>query len=87
MRAGRIVSFPRRALDAALDATIVGGVLAMPVGGLAPIVSPALPSGGPFHHSDGLIYGIAVLWFVSALIGAHLRQPRRKNGNVKPTET
>lgn len=81
MRASQVPHPPRRALDIAFDATIVGGVLAMPVGGLAAIVGPALLTSGPLHHCEGLIYIITVLWFVTALIGAHLRQPRGRAGS------
>ena len=84
VRAGQLLLLLHRALDAACDATIVGGVLAMPVGGLAAIVGPTLPVGGPLQHGGGLIYGIAVLWFVVALVAAHLRYPQERSASDGP---
>jgi hypothetical protein len=63
----------RRARAAALDAGIVGGVVAAPIGAALAIVGLLLPRGAPLHHVAGAIFGIVALWFLAAVLCANPR--------------
>jgi hypothetical protein len=66
----------RRMCSAAFDAGILGGVVAAPVGAAVTIVGLTLPTSAPLHHFAAMIFGIAVLWFLMALLAAHPRMHR-----------
>jgi hypothetical protein len=62
----------RRVRERAFDATIVGGVLAMPIAVTATIISDILPTHVTLRHCGGVMLGIAAAWFALALVCAHL---------------
>ena len=63
-----------RVLNVAADLVIIGGVLMAPVGGTVAIIGLMLPGDAPLHHVSALIFGVVALWFLLALISAHLRR-------------
>jgi hypothetical protein len=68
-------SWPRVA-NAALACTILGGVVAVPVACAFALVTGLLHASAPIRSATPQIFGIAVLWFLGAIIAAHF-QPRR----------
>ncbi len=67
-----ILRVRRRVLDVVSNVVIVGGVLVTPLGGIVAIVGLMLPGDAPLHQFRDLIYIVTALWFLMALIGAHL---------------
>lgn len=65
-----------RVVDVVFDATILGGIVATPVAGIVAIMSVFLPALAPLRHLGGQIFAVVGLWFVMALLGAHLRVHR-----------
>ncbi len=65
-----------RVVDVVFDATILGGIIVTPVAGIVAIMSVFLPVLAPLRHLEGQVFAIVGLWFVMALLGAHLRMHR-----------
>jgi hypothetical protein len=65
-----------RVVEMVFDATILGGIVATPMAGIVAIVSAFLPVLAPLRHLGGQIFAVVGLWFVLALLGAHLRMHR-----------
>jgi hypothetical protein len=62
------------------DATILGGIMVMPVVGAVAMASIFLAALAPLRPLEGEVFVIAGLWFVAAVVGAHLRV-RRDNAD------
>jgi hypothetical protein len=68
----------RRALDAVLGATILGGVLGAPLAACAALVGLWLPAHAPLREIGGSLLGVAIVWFLLALLCAHLHAGHEK---------
>jgi hypothetical protein len=65
-----------RVADRALSFTILGGVVAVPAACVFALLTGLLPASAPLRMATPQLFGVAVLWFFGAIIGAHF-QPRR----------
>jgi hypothetical protein len=65
-----------RVVEVVFDATILGGILATPLAGIVAILTAFLPALAPLRHLEGQVFAIVGLWFVVAVLGAHLRMHR-----------
>jgi hypothetical protein len=59
-----------------LACTILGGVLAVPAACLFALLTGLMHAGAPLRTATPQVFGLAVLWFMGAIISAHF-QPRR----------
>lgn len=62
-------------LSIALACTILGGVLAVPMACVFALLTGLMHAGAPLRTATPQVFGLAVLWFLGAIIGAHF-QPR-----------
>jgi hypothetical protein len=62
--------------DTVLAFTILGGVMAVPVACAFALITGLLHASASLRTATPQIFGIAVLWFLGAIIAAHF-QPRR----------
>jgi hypothetical protein len=62
--------------DVALAFMILGGVIAVPAACAFALLTGLMPASAPLRMATPQLFGLAVLWFVGAIIGAHF-QPRR----------
>jgi hypothetical protein len=60
----------------ALACTILGGVLAVPAACVFALLTGLMHAGAPLRVVTPQVFGLAVLWFLGAIISAHF-QPRR----------
>jgi hypothetical protein len=65
-----------RVADVALACMILGGVIAVPAACAFALLSGLMPASAPLRVATPQLFGLAVLWFFGAIIGAHF-QPRR----------
>ncbi|HEV2235930.1 MAG TPA: hypothetical protein VGR57_04630 [Ktedonobacterales bacterium] len=65
-----------RVADGALAFMILGGVIAVPAACAFALLTGLLPASAPLRMATPQLFGLAVLWFLGAIIGAHF-QPRR----------
>jgi hypothetical protein len=65
-----------RVVSVALACTILGGVLAVPAACLFALLTGLTHASAPLRTVTPQVFGLAVLWFMGAIIGAHF-QPRR----------
>jgi hypothetical protein len=65
-----------RVADTALAFTILGGVVAVPAACGFALLTGLMPASAPLRMVTPQLFGLAVLWFLAAIIGAHF-QPRR----------
>ena len=63
-------------VSVALACMILGGVLAVPAACLFALLTGLTHAGEPLRTVSPQVFGLAVLWFIGAIIGAHF-QPRR----------
>jgi hypothetical protein len=63
----------RRAFGVVFGAAIMGGVVSIPVAAIAAFVGFWQPVHAPLHTVGGRLLGIAIVWFLLALLGAHLQ--------------
>lgn len=61
----------RRLLGVVLGAAIMGGVFSIPVAAVTAFVGFWLPTHAALHQMGGRLLGIAIVWFLLALLGAH----------------
>lgn len=73
----------RRVLDVLFGAFILGGVVVVPVAGVAALVSVWLPAFVPLHWMGSQMFGFAILWFMASLFGAHLQRRRHEEEPAK----
>jgi hypothetical protein len=67
----------QRVLSALIDATILGGALAVPVMAVVAFVGLWLPPSTGLHQVGGQLFGMAIVWFALALVCAHGQSWRR----------
>lgn len=65
-----------RLWDALADWLILGGVLVVPVAAICFAVGAVLPGGAPFHRHTSGFFAFAMLWFITALMAAHIQRRR-----------
>ncbi len=63
-------------ISIALACTILGGVLAVPMACVFALLTGLMHASAPLRSATPQVFGLAVLWFLGAIIGAHF-QPRR----------
>ena len=63
-------------VSVALACAILGGVLAVPAACLFALLTALMHASAPLRMATPQVFGLAVLWFLGAIIGAHF-QPRR----------
>lgn len=69
-----------RFLDALLTGVILGGVLAVPVASVLAVLGVVLPVPAPLRDTGAQLFGIAALWFVGAVLCAHVVPKRNVSG-------
>lgn len=62
-----------RAGQVALDASVVGGILAAPLGVVVAMIGLLQSSDTPLHHLANVILALTALWSLAAVACAHLR--------------
>jgi hypothetical protein len=73
----------RRAFGVVIGAAIMGGVFSIPVAAITALVGFLQPAHAPLHVVGGRLLGIAIVWFLLALLGAHLQA---SHGHHEPEE-
>ena len=63
----------RRAVQVALDASVVGGILAAPLGVVVAMIGLLQSSDTPLHHLANVILALTAFWSLAAVACAHLR--------------